>query len=62
MSKEIRSLENLRNRLRDMVNGDDTVDIGTLLYQLNEDVGSLGGEKVKLGSGEIMSRFFVEMQ
>jgi hypothetical protein len=56
----LRSLEYLRNRLRDMVNGDTSVDIGVLLQGLNTDIGMLGGSKVELRSHEIRSRFFSE--
>ena len=59
-NRVIHHLETLRDRLRDLVNGDEHVDIGTLLYLLNQDIGELGGEKVVLRSDEIHSMFFIE--
>lgn len=56
----IARLENLRNRLRDLLDGDTNVDLGTLLYVLNDDIGVLGGTKVQLRPEEIHSRFFRE--
>ena len=62
VGREIASLEHLRDRLRDMINGDSSVDIGSLLYSLNDDIGRLGGNKVKLEPREIRPRFFVETE
>jgi hypothetical protein len=61
-SRVINHLENLRNRLLDLVNGDENVDIGTLLYLLNLDIGELGGNKIELKPHEIRSRFFSEKE
>ena len=59
-NRTIQNLENLRNRLRDMVNGDPYVDMGTLLYVLNENIAELGGNKIELRPDEIRPRFFEE--
>jgi len=60
--KELKSLEHLRDRLLDMVRGDEFVDIGTLTYELNRTIEKLGGEKVKLTRDELMPRFFTEKE
>jgi hypothetical protein len=60
-TRAIRSIERLRDRLFCMVNGDTTVDIGTLLYQLNKDVVVLGGSARSLDPSDIKPRFFVEV-
>jgi hypothetical protein len=41
----LKNLENLRNRLQDMVRGDTNVNVGILLHTLDSDIGKLGGVK-----------------
>jgi hypothetical protein len=43
-----------------MVNGDEHVDIGTLLYSLNENLAEIGGRKIELSHEHIRTRFFME--
>jgi len=57
----IAGLEYIRDRLRDLINGETTVDVGTLLYGLNNNIGRLGGKKVDLTRDEIRSRFYTEI-
>lgn len=61
-SKAIIGIENLRDRLVDLVNGDKYVDIGTLLYCLNENLAEIGGRKRELKDHEIKMRFFQEKE
>jgi hypothetical protein len=59
MDPTIASLEYLRMRLRNLIAGDYTVDLGSLVDQLNKDIGSLGGQKVRLSPEEIKPHYFV---
>ena len=56
----IRTIANVRNRLRDMLNGDNSVDIPTLMCMLNDSLEVLGMPRLKLSSEEMRSRFYVE--
>lgn len=58
----VQQIENVRNRLRDMVRGDEYVDIGTLLYSLNEFLPDIGGKSIELVPSDIRSRFFLEVE
>lgn len=60
--KELKSLAYLRDRLVDMINGDENVDVGTLTYELNRTIEKLGGEKLALSRDEIRPRFFREQE
>ena len=62
MSNAVRNIESLRDRLRDMVNGDEYVDIGTLLYMLNEVLPDIGGKRIELTREEIRTRFYKERE
>jgi len=60
--RTMQSLENVRNRLRDLVNDDPYVDVATLLYMLNDDIEKMGGKSVELKRHELGSAFFVRKE
>jgi hypothetical protein len=57
-AKTLQNVEYIRDRLIDLLNGDEDVDVGMLLYMLNGDVEELGGRKVDLKRHEIGGGFF----
>ena len=58
----MRTLCYIRERLIDMLNGDETVDIATLNYSLNNVIADEGGEKIVLRQNEIMPTFFTKKE
>jgi hypothetical protein len=56
-----KDLEYVRDRIRNLVNGDRDVDVGTILYMLNGIVKEIGGNSVELKPHEIERRFFAEI-
>lgn len=62
VSTNISTIEYVRNRLRHMVNGDESVDISALLFLLNSQLPSIGGTKVELSPHESKPSFFTRIE
>lgn len=58
----VSSIEYVRNRLRDMVNGDESVDISSLLWLLNAKLPSIGGKEIELLPHECKPSFFTRIE
>lgn len=58
----VNTIEYVRNRLRHMVNGDETVDISALLFLLNAQLPSIGGKKVDLLPHECKPSFYTKIE
>ncbi len=57
-----KTIEYVRNRLRDMVNGDESVDISSLLFLLNSHLPSIGGKKIELLPHECKPSFYTKTE
>jgi len=58
--KGMRNLEKVREKLRKLVNGNTCIDVGELLYWLNEGIVELGGKDAELYPYETKPRYFSE--
>lgn len=58
--KGMRNLEKVREKLRKLVNGKACIDVGELLYLLNEGIVELGGKDAELYPYETKTRYFEE--
>lgn len=54
---QIKKIEYVRDRLVDLTQGDETVDIGILAHMLNKSIEKLGGEKKQVSA----KSFFVKI-
>ena len=57
----VKDLEYVRQRLVDMVNGDEDVDVGTMISFINTTISNLGGRPMIFKPHELKSHFFKEI-